>query len=121
VTDLDALLQLEARRCAAISALDEHSLRDTLAEDYVHIHATGTVDDREGFIRGVLANPRIVERGTIHVRLYGEMAVLTGEQTNHRGGSAALCISQQIAARREDIWRFVSAQVTRIVGGNATP
>ena len=88
----DTLLELEDRRCAAICAADGLALQETLAEDYVHVHATGNVDDRQGFITGVLSNPRVVERGSITIRMYGDVAILIGEQINRRGDTAMIGI-----------------------------
>lgn len=113
MSDVQAVLQLEQRRCAAINSGDGDALRETLSEDYAHIHAMGYLDDREGFIAGALASPRIVERGSIAVRFYGQVAILIGEQTNRKADSAMTGIMQQIAVKRDAGWIFVSAQMTR--------
>jgi hypothetical protein len=108
----EALLQLEQRRCAAIVRADALALENILSEDYVHVHATGDIDDRSGFIAGVLSNPRLVERSNIAVRIYGDVAILIGEQINRRNGTAARGTMQQVACTQNGVWRFISAQVT---------
>jgi hypothetical protein len=113
MNETEALLKLEERRCAAIGSADGPALRDTLSDDYMHVHALGYIDDREGFIAGALSNPRIVERGSIAVRFYGDVAILIGEQINRRGDTVMAGVMQQIAAKRDGAWRFVSAQMTR--------
>lgn len=113
LNEIEALLQLEQRRCAAICSVDESALRGTLSDDYVHVHATGDIDDGNGFIAGVLSNPRIVERGDITVRICGDIAILIGEQINRRGDTATVAVMTQVAASRNGRWQFISAQVTR--------
>jgi ketosteroid isomerase-like protein len=115
----DELKVLEARRCAAIGAGDVQALSDMLSDDYVHVHMNAAVDDRSGHLQAIAKRPRHVERGELSVRVYGELAVLTGEQINHMqqpDGTTrsvrAYCL--QVAARREDGWRFVSFQLTPI-------
>jgi hypothetical protein len=112
MNDIDALLKLEARRCAAIGSGDGAALETMLSDDYTHVHGAGNIDDRQGFIHGILSHPRTVRRGKISVRLYGEVAILLGEQVNQRGGTETSGILQQIAARGSAGWRFVAAQMT---------
>lgn len=110
------LLELERRRCAAISAGDIEALQALLGADYVHVHMTAAVDDRAGHLQGVAKRPRTTTRGDIQVRIYGELAVLTGELTNQMlvGEETreirAYC--HQVAVRRDGAWRFVSIQLT---------
>jgi len=108
-----ALLELEKRRCAAISAGDIEALRSLLGDDYVHVHMTAAVDDRAGHLEAVAKRPRTTTRGEIQVRIYGDLAVLTGELTNHMAEArvvSAYC--HQVAVRRDGAWRFVSIQLT---------
>lgn len=115
--DARHLEALEARRCAAISAGDIEALRAMLSDDYLHVHMTGHLDDRDGHLKAVASRPRRTERGPLAIRFYGEVAVLTGELTNHTTNAAgevrtvrAYC--HQVATRHEDGWRFVSIQLT---------
>jgi len=112
-----ALRDLEARRCAAISAGATATLETLLSDDYVHVHMTGHVDDRAGHLRAISGRPRRAERGELTVRAYGDLAVITGELTNHMTNAAgepaatrAYC--HQVAVRSADGWRFVSVQLT---------
>lgn len=89
-----------------------------LSDDYIHVHMTGKVDDREGHLEAVSSRPRRTERGELLVRIYGDVAVITGELTNHMTGSdgqptATRAYCHEVAARdggRD--WRFVSIQLT---------
>ena len=111
--ETEALLDLEQRRCAAIAAADASALRGLLTEDYVHVHATGKIDDLEGHIDAVTSRPRVPERRGMTVRQYGDAAVLVGEQLNRVGYAVSVSVVQQVAIRRDVDWRFVSTQVTR--------
>ncbi|MDD9943149.1 MAG: nuclear transport factor 2 family protein [Myxococcales bacterium] len=113
----DALVALEQRRCAAISAGDTETLKSLLSEDYVHVHMNAAVDDREGHLTGIGKRPRTTTRADLHVRIFGQLAVLTGELLNVwplPGGESrtmrAYC--HQVAVHRGGAWRFVSTQLT---------
>jgi ketosteroid isomerase-like protein len=118
MTDTQKLLRdLEETRCAAISSGDVDALGALLSDDYLHVHMTGRVDDRAGHVAGVAARPRRTSRGELTVRTWGDVAVLTGELTNHMAmpdGSTremrAYC--HEVAVRRDATWRFVSIQLT---------
>lgn len=120
--DRDALLDLERRRCAAISAGDVEALRALLSDDYVHVHMNAALDDRAGHLDGVARRPRETTRGELLVRVYGELAVLTGELTNRMAAPGeqpktmrAYC--HQVAVRHDGAWRFVSTQLTPLRTG----
>jgi hypothetical protein len=120
--DLNDLLELERRRCAAISSGDTASLRALLSVDYVHVHMNAAVDDRAGHLQGVALRPRQTTRGELCVRVYGELAVLTGELTNQMAAPGqeqttmrAYC--HQVAVRQDGGWRFVSTQLTPLRTG----
>jgi hypothetical protein len=110
------LLELEKRRCAAISAGDIDTLKSLLSDDYVHVHMNAAVDDRAGHLQGVAKRPRTTSRGEIKLRIYGDLAVLTGEQTNQMSmgqeARAVRAYCHEVAVRRDGAWRFVSIQLT---------
>jgi ketosteroid isomerase-like protein len=115
--DVSELLELEQRRCAAISAGDIEALKSLLSDDYVHVHMTAAVDDRAGHLRAVAKRPRTTSRGEIHVRIYGDLAVLTGELINlmpvpGQEPRAVHAYCHQVALRQDGSWRFASFQVT---------
>lgn len=116
----DDLRALEARRIAAINAQDAQALKPLLADDYVHVHATGKVDTREGFIQNVVGSKRISERGPLTIRNYGDkVAVVTGEQVNRTTGPDGVPHAQrlmvtQVAVRDGKAWKYVSMQATPI-------
>jgi ketosteroid isomerase-like protein len=122
MTDTQRLLcDLEQSRCAAISSGDVDALGSLLSDDYLHVHMTGRVDDRAGHVAAVASRPRRTSRGELTVRTWGDVAVLTGELTNHVAmpdGSTremrAYC--HEVAVRRDATWRFVSIQLTPLRG-----
>lgn len=119
-----ALAALEAQRLDALAKPDGAALRALLADDYVHVHGTGKVEDREAFIRGIVERPRRSERQDLRYRIYGDTAVITGVQINHTlkpDGTTALSTTYyatQVLRRQGGRWRFVSMQVTPVTGGN---
>ena len=75
------------------------------------------VDDRAGHLAAVAKRPRTTTRGTILVRVYGDLAVLTGELSNQmdtpgQEPRAVRAYCHQVAVRAGGSWRFVSAQLT---------
>jgi uncharacterized protein (TIGR02246 family) len=119
--ELSELLELEQRRCAAISAGDVEALSALLSDDYVHVHMNAAVDDRAGHLDGVAKRPRQTTRGELQVRVYGELAVLTGELTNQmvvpgQEPRVMRAYCHQVAVRRDGGWRFVSTQLTPLRG-----
>ena len=112
------LVELETRRCAAISAGDIGALKAVLRDDYVHVHMNAAVDDRARHLAGIAKRPRTTTRGEIRVRIYGDLAVLTGELVNEMAGPGqeeprvvrAYC--HQVAVRQDGAWLFVSTQLT---------
>lgn len=115
---VSALESLEQRRCEAIMRGDTDQLRSVLSADYVHIHTTGKIDDREGFVSGIVARPRIAKRGPITISRFHDVAIMVGglvNVTRDRDGSesASHLVCQQVAVKTASEWLFVSCQVTR--------
>ncbi len=46
----DQVLELEARRCAAVGAGDLEGLAATLSEDYLHVFGGGATAGREAYV-----------------------------------------------------------------------
>jgi len=130
MSDEGELLALEQRRCAAIGAGDIATLEGLLSADYIHVHMTAAVEYRAGHLQAIAKRPRTTTRGEIRVRVYGDLAVLTGELTNHmavpgqeprapdgeaaalRGGASRRAYCHQVAIRADGAWRFASIQLT---------
>ncbi len=110
----EQIIALERRRCEAIAERAMPALDEILADDYVHVHGTGKVDNKAGFIANIMQRPRGVERGELTVRLYGEVAVVTGEQMNYLPAADGLTSARtvnlvtQVLHHDGTRWRFVS-------------
>lgn len=76
------LLQLDEARCAAIDKGDIVALDTLMHARLTHVHQAGKVVDKAGFLQGIVERPRKVTRRDVRVAVWGDAAVMTGEQTN---------------------------------------
>lgn len=76
----DEIARLEKQRCAALTTGDLASLSGLMAEDLVHIHGNGAIDDKAGYLKGVETKYVFhrVERGDLNIRVYGDVVVVIG-------------------------------------------
>lgn len=74
------LEMLERKRCEALLSRDIEALGSLLADDLVHIHGNGEVDRRPSYLEGVAHKYRFhrLERGKLDIRIYKDVAVMTG-------------------------------------------
>lgn len=117
-TEAAPLIALETRRCEAIGSGDLDALADVLADDYLHVLAPGRVVDKAAYIEMIRNGPRKPERGPLHVRIYGQAAVVTGALDNHIGAPGAVrrviaAYCTQVALKQDGKWRFVSYILTQ--------
>ncbi|HKT54855.1 MAG TPA: nuclear transport factor 2 family protein [Caulobacteraceae bacterium] len=107
-----ALMEVEQRRCEAIGAADAEALGRLLTDDYVHIHASGLVENKEQVLASLAATRRTITRGDLNVRTYGDAAIIVGDQTIEvltPGQERTIVLtSTQVAVRNDGAWRFVS-------------
>ena len=102
---------------APIASGNAEFLKSLLTDDYVHVHISGLVDNREGHLKAVAARPRTPVRGDLLVRIFGDVAVITGTQDNHSGAPNNEIVhgyGHQVAVKQGGQWRFVSFQLTHI-------
>lgn len=114
------VLALENARLAALAAHDVDAVANLMAEDLVHIHATGLVENKTLFIEHLRKQPRSTARRSLDIRVYDDIAILTGEIVNTltRPGKTepedvALAVTQ-VARKEADGWRFVSFHACRL-------
>ena len=86
MTDDAARQQIEAverQRCAALTAGDADALAALMADDLVHIHGNGHMDDKAAYIDGFRNRFRFhrVERGALKIRVEGDVAIVNGPLT----------------------------------------
>jgi ketosteroid isomerase-like protein len=71
---------LEAKRCAALVAGDREVLAELISDDLVHVHGTGALDGKAGYLQGIGGKYEFheVTRGKLDIRDYGDFAIVTG-------------------------------------------
>ena len=93
MSDVDAVIAAEHERCRATSEHDWTALEALLDASLTHTHMNGRVDDRAALLANVRARPRTLRRGELHVRLFGDCAVMTGPQFLDLGATAVRNLS----------------------------
>jgi hypothetical protein len=75
--------EAERTRCDFLMRGDVDKLSALMADDLVHIHGSGHIDDKAGYLAGVADKFRFhdVARHDLRVRVYGAVAVMTGRLT----------------------------------------
>jgi len=119
VTEIE---RLEERRCRVLVARDYAVLADLVADDLVHIHATGMVDDKASYLAGVEQRLDFlkVERKDLTVRRYGDVAVATGSlhQTilvrATKQEHEMKIVTTQVWVLQDGNWRLSSFQATNL-------
>ena len=76
----DEIIALEKRRCVALTSGNIEAVRELMADDLVHIHGNGAMDDKAGYLKGVETRYVFhrIERGDLNIRVYGDVAVVIG-------------------------------------------
>ncbi|RBP11375.1 uncharacterized protein DUF4440 [Roseiarcus fermentans] len=107
---LTSLEEVERRRCKALMDGDVEALGSLLSDDLVHIHLTGKIDDKAGYLSGFKSKFifKDVERGPLDIRVWDECAVMIGRLTQ--------TIVVRETGERHDI-RAVTSQTWRRVEG----
>lgn len=119
---INTIKELEAERCRALVEGNLDALSQLVDDQLVHIHATGQVDNKHGYLQLVETAIRFlkVERPDLQVRIYADVAVATGRLSQ----SIEFCstgerreldvITTQIWALRDSRWRQISFQATSL-------
>lgn len=78
----DDVLEAEAKRRKAIMAVDEAALNAIFADDYIYVHSSGRVEDKQAYIGSLLPKtfrfPHFSD-DPLTVKIYGDTAVVTGQ------------------------------------------
>ena len=118
-TAVEEVLALEQARQVALAAGDLDALAELMSDDLVHVHGTGVVHDKAALLNHLKGTARAVERKRLKVRIYGDTAILTGDNINRveQPGEPTKVIAiyaTQVAHKRDGRWRFVSFHGTRL-------
>ena len=79
------LMKLDAQRMKAISDADMTAVGALLADDYIHVHAVGTIMNKSEYIANLEKSPRKSYRAPdakVSIRVYGDIAIMVGPQFN---------------------------------------
>jgi ketosteroid isomerase-like protein len=114
------IYRLENERCQAAMARDLKALAALVDDDLVHIHASGRVETKAEYLRGIEKRFifKNVARQDLTVRVYADVAVATGgvTQTVEILGTSDTrqmkAVVTQVWRRRDGAWRQVSFQAT---------
>lgn len=114
------IIRLEGERCRALMARDFKALATLVDDDLVHIHASGRVDTKSDYLRGVEERFVFLDaaRQDLTVRVYGDIAVATGgltqivEIVGTPEKPHMKAVVTQVWRRRDGAWRQVSFQAT---------
>jgi ketosteroid isomerase-like protein len=115
---MQAVIDAESKRCAAIAAGDFDALANMLSDDYLHTHGDGRIGDKDDYIAGVRKAPRVPLRENLLVRIFGDVAVLTGDLLNtihlpDRNEPLVIDASATFVLHETGgQWQFVSGQLT---------
>jgi ketosteroid isomerase-like protein len=119
---VETIRRLEDERGRALLSADWYTLERLIAEDLVHIHANGAIEDRSSYFAGLRDKLEFLrfEREKLEVRGHGDLAVATGilKQTIRDKGSNSLfelrLATTQVWWRSAIGWRQMSFQATHI-------
>jgi ketosteroid isomerase-like protein len=117
------LLEQEQRRQAALVAGDFVALDRILADDLIHVHGGGNVDNKAQYFQllKTLFTFVAIERRNPQIRLLGDTALMTGEmaQTVRLNATGEIktirAFGTQVWTRRDGEWRQVLYQATEIL------
>ena len=78
---ISAVIAADRQRCHAVRDRDREKLSEVVSEDLTYRHSTGVVEGKADYLQTSVGGvPRTIERpGQLHVRIIGEVAVVTGD------------------------------------------
>jgi ketosteroid isomerase-like protein len=110
------VLACEAERCRAISEQDWAALDALLDEDFTYTFLSGRTERKDVYLAGLPSRPHGVTDHDLDVRVYGDIAVITGSFVSTTPtGEVANEGTILVVWLRSDRWRAVAFQSTRRV------
>ena len=111
----------DARRMAAMVAVDVPILESLLDEELSYTHSSGQVETRAQFLANLTAGTLRYQSMTpaeVSIRIYGDAAVATGRvevAASMEGKDLSLVLRfTEVWVRRDGSWRLVAWQSTRL-------
>ena len=111
-SDILAIQDVENKRCELISSNDIDGFGKLLSQDYVHVHVTGRIDDKDAALSSFRKAPRQCWRGPLAIRIFGDIAIASGPQINRMVRNGGECedrtlIATTILHRQGGDWKIV--------------
>ncbi|MBE8590929.1 nuclear transport factor 2 family protein [Pseudomonas sp. MAFF 301449] len=119
---VNIIIELEKARCRALEEADYGALDALLDDALVHIHSTGQIDDKRGYLGLIERAIKFlrVERQDLQVSIFANVAVATG----HLLQSIELCgtgeqremnlVTTQVWLCRDSTWRLINFHATNL-------
>jgi ketosteroid isomerase-like protein len=114
---IQTLTRLNQEYVDAFLKADAGWYRDHLADDFVCIDSTGSILDREAFLRDTAEGPGVKSYTLkeVEVRTYGSVAIVQARGEFIRpDGTTGTSRYTDVWALQDGKWKTVSAQITRI-------
>jgi ketosteroid isomerase-like protein len=115
-SDLDILLDLNRDYIRSVQTSDVRRFDEILADDFLCTNPDGSLVDRAAFLTQTARPVAIstLEAHDVKVRLMGDCAIIHARTTYTRpDGQAGAGWYTDVWARRDGVWRAVSAHVSR--------
>jgi ketosteroid isomerase-like protein len=116
------LKKADEQRMKAISDGDIAAVGALLADDYVHVHNTGEVNNKAQYLTFLQTHPRKSSRAPdakVITHVYGNVAVMVGPQINNADSDHPTAFTLTLVWRKEGgIWKQVAAQYTSLPAPN---
>src|SRR5438045_2551893 len=117
---IDAVMAAEGIRCKALVDADLEKLRTVISRDLTHTHTNGNTEDYDLYF-SLLQGPMKyldIARRDVSVRLYGEIAVMSGmmDVTGQLGDTGPITLSVktlQVWHETPAGWQMVAFQGTK--------
>lgn len=121
MAERDDLLAAEQSRLEHLVASNYAKLAELLTDDLIHVHASGSVDGKTSFLATIEAQLEFMEmdRGDLEVRIYGDVAVVTGplKQTVRIKATDEIVVVEifttQVWRRQSGSWLMSNFHATR--------
>jgi ketosteroid isomerase-like protein len=112
------LKKADEQRMKAISDGDLAAVGALLADDYVHVHNTGEVNNKSQYLEFLRTHPRKSSRApdaNVIIHVYGDVAVMVGPQINNADSANPTAFTLNIVWRKiGGTWKQVAAQYTSL-------
>jgi uncharacterized protein (TIGR02246 family) len=117
----DAVRAADAARIKAFTSADRTALGSLLGEDLTYTHSSGLLDSKAGIIDAITSGKtqyHSLVTEDVTVRLYGDVAVLTGRAAVNVTNNGQLLDLKlrfiSVYVKRDGRWQFVAWQSTRM-------